>query len=104
MSYIALACGWAVPWLFGFALLLALDWPRPDPRASNGRGGNAALRLGYGYFVGTLMLTLWMRLLTVIGVGFDWLAIGAPFLVAGAALLAFAARRGSSSYHATRAA
>ena len=104
MSYIALACGWAVPWLFGFALLLALNWPRPDPRASNGRGGRAALRLGYGYFVGTLLLTLWMRLLSVIGVRFDWFAIGAPFFVAGAALIAFAARQGSVSYYATGAA
>lgn len=102
MSYVALACGWALPWLLGFALLLAFDWPRQEPSTSNGRSGHAALRLGYGYFAGALILTLWMHFLTLIGVRFDWLAIGAPLLLAAAASFGVAARRGMVSYHATR--
>ena len=102
MSYVALVLGWAIPWLLGFAILLALDWPRPDPGASLERGGHAALRLGYGYFVGVLLLTLWMRILSVFGARFDWLTIGAPLLIVASACLGIAARRRAVSFVATR--
>jgi hypothetical protein len=91
MDYLALACGLALPWLLGYALLCALDWPRPFP-TQPGAGSNA-LRLGYGYFVGALLLTLWMRALSFAGVGFGRLAIGLPLLAGAVVLLVWAARR-----------
>jgi len=101
MSYVTLALGWALTWLLGLALLLALDWPRGSPE---GRPGRAALRLGYAFILGALLLTLWMRVLSATGVRFSWVAIGVPFFLATAGLLAWAARRGTVSYGATRAA
>jgi hypothetical protein len=92
MDYFALACGLALPWLLGFALLCALDWPHSGSAAQPGAGRNA-LRLGYGYFVGALLLTLWMRALSLAGVGFGRLAIGLPLLASSVALLVWAARR-----------
>ncbi|HEY3244110.1 MAG TPA: hypothetical protein VGM03_12250, partial [Phycisphaerae bacterium] len=72
MEYLALAFGLALPWLLGIALLLAFDWPRPSADADDGgrAAGVAALRLGYGYFIGALALTLWMRALSIAGIGF----------------------------------
>src|SRR5271154_5921503 len=88
MAYLALACGLLLPWVLGFALLCALNWPGqsvpPAPRSA----GGIALRLGVGYFVGALLLTLWMRGLSAAGVGFGRLSIGAPLLVGAFALLA----------------
>jgi hypothetical protein len=92
MDYGALACGLALPWLLGFALLAALDWPRPAAAATRVAGGTA-LRLGYGYFVGLLLLTLWMRAVSLAGVDFGRLSIGLPLLVATAGLGVWAARR-----------
>jgi hypothetical protein len=93
MDYGALACGLALPWLLGFALLAALDWPRPAAAGGQVAGGHA-LRLGYGYFVGLVLLTLWMRALSLAGISFGRLAIGLPLLVGTAALWVWAARRG----------
>jgi hypothetical protein len=102
MSYVTLALGWAIPWLLGFAVLLAFGWPRRDPDASDERSGHAGLRLGYGYFVGVLLLTFWMRVLSKFGARFDWLTIAVPLLLATGACLGLAARRRVLSYSATR--
>ncbi|HTP47707.1 MAG TPA: hypothetical protein VMQ50_12395 [Casimicrobiaceae bacterium] len=101
MSYVALASGWALVWLLGVALLLALDWPRGGP---DGNPGRAALRLGFGFIVGALLLTLWMRVSSALGLRFSWVALGLPLALAAAGLLALAARRGALSYAATTAA
>jgi hypothetical protein len=105
MDSVALALGQALPWLLGIGLLLALDWPhaRPAPGAEGG-AGRAALRLGYGYFVGVLLLTLWMRALSGSGISFGRLSIGGPLLAAMLALLVFAARRHRASLGAARVA
>ena len=102
MSYVALACAWLLPWLLGFGLLLALGWPRTGAAASPERGGRVSLRLGYGFFVGMLLLTLWMRALSFVGVPFGWLSIGGPMLVAVAAATVWVAKRGALSWGATR--
>ena len=104
MEYLALAFGLALPWLLGIALLLALDWPRPSADAGDGgrTAGVAALRLGYGYFIGTLALTLWMRALSIASVGFGRISIGAPLLIAVAALFVWTARRNRISAAAVR--
>lgn len=94
MAYLALACGLALPWLFGFALLSVLDWPRSIAASSAPtRAGANALRLGFGYFVGALLLTLWMRALSVAGIGFARLSIGLPLFAAAVLLLVWANRR-----------
>jgi hypothetical protein len=94
MEYLSLAFGLALPWLLGIALLLALDWPRSSVDFGDGgrAAGSAALRLGYGYFIGALALTFWMRLLSAADVGFGRVSIGAPVLVAVVALLVWARR------------
>jgi hypothetical protein len=96
MEYVFLAVGVALPWLLGCALLVARDWPRSiagAARDERGNGGAAALRLGYGYFIGVLALTLWMRALSAAGVGFGRAAIGVPLLAGAAALLFWGVRR-----------
>jgi hypothetical protein len=94
MEHAALALGEALPWLLGVALLLALGWPRPHVPAAEGRSpGRAALLLGYAYFVGALLLTLWMRALSAADVGFGRLSIGGPLLAAAVALSVLVARR-----------
>ena len=98
MDYAALAGGLLVPWLLGLSILFALDWPRAD------RAGAPALRLGYGYFIGGLLLTLWMRALSMMGIRFGWLAIGMPLLVGTAIFLGVAARRGRLKLAVPRAA
>lgn len=90
MGYLTLTAGLILPWLLGLALLFALDWPQPG----DGSGGAAALRAGFGYCIGALLLTLWMRLLSAVGVSFGWLSVGMPLAVAATALFALAARGG----------
>ena len=91
MDYVGLAIGLALPWLLGWSVLFALGWPRS---ASINEDGAAALQLGYGYFLGALLLTLWMRLVSALGMHFGWTTIGAPLLVVAVLLLVFAWRRG----------
>ena len=54
MDYLALTLGLALPWLLGIALLLALDWPQSPAHDGDDSAGTAALRLGYGYFIGAI--------------------------------------------------
>src|ERR1700720_2913876 len=104
MEYLALAFGLALPWLLGIALLLALDWPRSSADAADGdrAAGSAALRLGYGYFIGALALTLWMHVLSAVDVGFGRVSIGAPLLIAIVAVFFWAARSNRISVAAVR--
>src|SRR5271170_6155447 len=92
MAYLALTCGVLLPWLLGFALLCALDWPTPAALPGDRGAGRIALRLGYGYFAGTLLLTLWMRVLSAAGVGFGRVSIGLPLFASAVALLFWATR------------
>ena len=96
MEYAALAAGLALPWLLGFSFLLAIGWPRAAG------GGRAAQRLGYGYVIGALLLTVWMHALSAMGIRFGWVAIAGPMLAATAALLGLAARRGELEVAALR--
>ena len=102
MEYLALAFGLALPWLLGIALLLALDWPRSSAGDGGHSAGIAALRLGFGYFIGALALTLWMHALSATGVGFGRVSIGAALLVAVVALFAWAMRRNRISIASVR--
>ena len=90
MAYLTLAAGLILPWLLGLALLFALGWPRAGAEP----GGETAIRAGFGYCVGALLLTLWMRVLSLAGIAFGWLSIGVPLALATGALFAFAIRVG----------
>jgi len=104
MAYLALALGLALPWMLGFALLCACDWPAGSAVTERGAAGGTALRLGYGYIVGLLLLTLWMRVLSFAGISLGRLSIGVPLLALAAALLAWARRRQRIPLQALRAA
>jgi len=91
MDSIALLLSIALPWCAGCALLVAARWPFES--SSNGRApGSIALVVGYGYFVGLLVMTAWMRLLSATGAGFGRFSIAAPLLVI-AALMAHRIRK-----------
>ena len=94
MSFLAPIISIALPWVAGCTLLLILGWParrqgEPDARPA----GRISLVLGYGYFVGLLVLTVWMRLLSVGIGGFGRWTIAAPLVLLTVAAMVFAFRR-----------
>ena len=93
MDYIGLTSGLVLPWLLGYSVLLTLGWPVAEPDA----GGGIALRLGYGYVIGTLLLTIWMRAVSAAGMHFGWLTIGVPLFGLTALLTVWAWRHGHLS-------
>jgi hypothetical protein len=99
LSYFA---GLTLPWLLGIATLAAVR----DTRRAADAPGEVAWIAGAGYLAGAFMLTLWMRALSLAGVPFGRLAIGAPVLLATAALGYIAWRRygGTAIVNATRGA
>ena len=99
MDLLIIAFSLALPLALGASALLVLDWPRPEDAA-----GGAALRCGYGYIVGALLLTFWMRGLSLLDLRFSWMSISLPLLALTAALIAWAARRGRVSLPAIRSA
>src|SRR5690349_1105979 len=80
--------GQLLPWLVGCVTVASL-WRARVP-------GRAGIVLGYGYLVGSLALTLWMRVLNAVGVAFGWTSIALP-LVAATAGVAFFAWRGGQA-------
>ena len=99
MDLLLIAFSLALPLAVGASALLVLDWPRTEDVA-----GGAALRCGYGYIVGALLLTFWMRALSLLDLRFSWMSISLPLLALTAALIAWAARRGRVSLPAIRSA
>jgi len=74
MESVQIVVSVALPWLLGVAVLAALGWPRRD------EGSSPWLAVGYGYPAGAILLTLWMRVLSVAGVGFSRASIALPLL------------------------
>jgi hypothetical protein len=99
MDFLKIAFSLALPCALGLAVLLALDWPRRAETA-----GAAALRFGYAYVVGALLLTFWMRALSIAGLRFGGVSIGLPLLAIAIALFVLAMRHGRVSLASTRAA
>ena len=89
MSMIAYFAGLKLPWLLGIATLAAVR----DTRRSPDTPGEIAWIVGAGYLAGAFMLTLWMRALSLAGMRFGVLAIGAPVLLATVVLACIAWRR-----------
>jgi hypothetical protein len=71
-----LAAGLVLPWLLGVTVVL---FARSVRRPLDGPG-EAAWIAGTGYLVGALLLTLWMRTLSIAGVRFGVIAIAGPLL------------------------
>jgi hypothetical protein len=99
MDFLSIVFSVSLPLALGASVLFALDWPRASEPA-----GRAAMRFGYGYVVGALLLTVWMRGLSLVGLRFSWASISLPLVVVTVALLFWAARRGRVSLTATRSA
>jgi hypothetical protein len=87
MELLTLLFALVLPWLLGIAVLLALGWPHGEMP-----GVALALRVGFGYFVGATLLTLWMRALSAVGVAFGWMSIALPLAAAAGGLLVYAVR------------
>src|SRR4030095_11759000 len=89
MDFPFLLAGLTLPWLLGIAALAAIR----DTRRAADAPGEVAWIVGAGYFAGAFMLTLWMRALSLAGIPFGALAIGAPLLLATVGLAYVAWRR-----------
>jgi hypothetical protein len=89
MDAATLAVGLMLPWLLGAAALAATRSAARSP----GAAGEIAWIAGAGYLVGAFGLTLWMRALSALGVGFGMVAIAVPLAVATLALAYVAWRR-----------
>jgi hypothetical protein len=89
MDILAFIVGLKLPWLLGIAALAAVRETRRPADAP----GEVAWTVGVGYLVGAFMLTLWMRALSLAQIPFGIVAIGAPLLLATAALAVVAWRR-----------
>lgn len=84
-----LAVGLLLPWLLGIGVLLLLRAPVPAADAE----GEAAWIAGAGYLAGAFLATVWMRVLSAVGVRFGLAVVALPLAIAAAVLLALAWRR-----------
>ncbi|HMA31280.1 MAG TPA: hypothetical protein VKT00_05645, partial [Casimicrobiaceae bacterium] len=84
-----LTTGRALPWLPGIALVASLS----APGRRGAEAGQAAWVAGCGFFAGAFVLTLWMRAVSMMGLGFSIATIAPPLLVVTLALGAIAWRR-----------
>lgn len=89
MGPVALLLGLLLPWVLGSATLLATCDVKRSPSAP----GERAWLAGAGYLGGALLLTFWMRVLSLAGVDFGIATIGLPLLAASAVLGYLAWRR-----------
>jgi hypothetical protein len=93
MDSVTLSLGLLLPWALGVAALLAArDAARPLAAP-----GEITWLLGAGYLAGALLLTFWMRALSLAGVRFGAAAIALPLLAVAGALLILAWRRGGGA-------
>ena len=88
MSGAMLCLGLLLPWFVGMTTLVALSGKRPQTAP-----GELAWIAGAGYLFGAFVLTLWMRVLSLAGVGFGVVTIGASLLALAVAFGCVAWRR-----------
>ena len=93
MGPVTLFFGLLLPWALGIAALLTAR----DARRPLGAPGELAWLAGAGFLGGALLLTLWMRALSAVGVPFGIAAIALPLLAATLALAYAALRRHGGS-------
>jgi len=87
MDALALFAAAFLPWWLGVALILALR------REAALGPGDAAWILGAGYLAGAFLLTVWMRVLSLVGVAFGAWVVALPVAAAAAALTMLVWRR-----------
>jgi hypothetical protein len=98
---VTLAAGWLLPWFLGVAVIVA----GRSARRALAAPGEIAWIAGSGYLTGAFLLTLWMRALSLVDVGFSVGTVGAPLLGVAVALAIYVRRRdGDAMSRATRAA
>src|SRR4051812_20017348 len=86
---VRLASGWALVWLFGALCVAAML-----RRGARQRGGESwAWTIGCGFFAGALVVTLWMRALSLAGLHFSIASIALPMVIASMALAVLVRRR-----------
>jgi hypothetical protein len=92
MDLVMLWIGWLLVWSFGAAALIALASP-----SRLRRDGEMPFLVGAGFLAGQFLLTVWMRLLALVGLHFGLGTIGLPLLAAAAIALTIAWRRHRAS-------
>ncbi|MCC6196231.1 MAG: hypothetical protein IT518_17390 [Burkholderiales bacterium] len=88
MDALRLVAGLLLPWWLGIAVLLAV---RPRTTALTAPGEIAWLG-GAGYLAGAFLLTLWMRVLSLAGIGFTVVAIALPLAAVAVVCTALVSR------------
>ena len=88
MTGLALLAALALPFVCGSAVVLLVRGSRPLTTA-----GEVCWTLGAGGLVGTLLVTLWMRALSALGVSLGFAAIALPLLALAIAVIAWTLRR-----------
>jgi len=88
LDFLALTLGLALPWTLGTAALAAA-YRRIEPPP-------LSWLVGCGWFVGILLLTLWIRGLSIAGLRLSLLSVGAPLLIA-AGIALWARQRGATA-------
>jgi hypothetical protein len=78
MDIVMLWLGWGLVWAGGVALVRVL-YRRWGSLATE--GGDVALVVGTGWFIGQFIVTLWMRALALAGARFSVVAIITPFVL-----------------------
>ena len=94
MAAVALAAGLLLPWLLGMAVVLVALRVRRPPDSP----GEIAWIAGTGYLVGALLLTLWMRVLSMAGVRFGALPIALPLVIVTVAVGSHLLRRDGEAW------
>jgi len=89
MDMLTLFAGYALVWCFGLALVTAIPLRADAAQAPP----SLAWTKGCGWFAGAFVLTLWMRVLSLAGIEFSVVAVGAPMLVLAFAVGSLALRR-----------
>lgn len=91
-----LVSGWALVWLFGIASLASIS------RAANARGiapPHIGWTLGCGFLVGAFGVTVWMRVLSYVGLRFSVANIALPLAIATVAMAVWHRQRLAAHLH-----
>ncbi|HEY5310446.1 MAG TPA: hypothetical protein VIK97_18160, partial [Casimicrobiaceae bacterium] len=99
MDMLTLFAGYALVWCFGLALVTAIPLRADAAQAPP----SLAWTKGCGWFAGAFVLTLWMRVLSLAGIAFSVVAVGAPMLVLAFAVGSLALRRKPAPWSDVRA-
>lgn len=83
LDALRLIAGWGLVWFCGAAAIALLSGAT---LRRNAAPGTLAWTLGCGFFAGAFAVTLWMRALSLAGVGFSIGSIGLPLAIATVAL------------------